>query len=101
PCTRATLAELARLAARVGTSADIRVVVARVDGSAADVVRTPIPGAIVVADDDARERSLFGTYTSGDVLLYSSDGRLLFHGGITAARGHEGPSAGSERIADI
>jgi hypothetical protein len=36
--------------------------------------------------------------TSGAVLLYSSDGKLLFQGGITPARGHQGDSFGRQRI---
>jgi hypothetical protein len=32
------------------------------------------------------------------VLLFLPSGELAFHGGVTAARGHAGPSLGAERI---
>jgi hypothetical protein len=31
-------------------------------------------------------------------VLYGTDGRLLFRGGITGARGHEGDSAGRDAV---
>jgi hypothetical protein len=43
----------------------------------------------------------FGAKTSGFTALYAPDGRLLFHGGITASRGHEGDSAGAAAIVDF
>ena len=45
--------------------------------------------------------SSFAVATSGGVVLYNARGRLLFKGGITAARGHEGDSFGQERIASL
>ena len=40
----------------------------------------------------------FGTFTSGQTLLYDSAGRLLFKGGITAYRGHSGDNEGRSLI---
>ena len=37
--------------------------------------------------------------TSGHALLFDRDGRLLFRGGITPARGHEGDNFGASAIA--
>ena len=34
-------------------------------------------------------------------VLYDIQGRLLFSGGITSARGHEGDSAGLQRISSL
>ena len=45
-------------------------------------------------DINAQTAQTFGVYTSGQTLLYGSDGRLLFKGGITASRGHSGDNAG-------
>jgi len=41
---------------------------------------------------------LFRIETSGDLVLYDADGRLLFHGGITSARGHSGDNLGRSAI---
>jgi hypothetical protein len=57
-----------------------------------------IPGVRVLCDEDGLEARHFGAATSGHVLLYRADGRLLFSGGITTARGHAGASAASESI---
>jgi hypothetical protein len=57
-----------------------------------------IPGVRVRADEDGAAAKLFGAETSGHVLLYDAAGTLCFSGGITASRGHQGPSAGSEAI---
>lgn len=53
---------------------------------------------IVVDDHNGVEARRFHADTSGLVLLYGADGRLLFRGGITPGRGHEGDSAGKAAI---
>jgi hypothetical protein len=60
-----------------------------------------IPGVTVAVDPDGVEAARFGARTSGQVLLYGEDGRLLFSGGITPIRGHGGASAGQERIVSL
>jgi hypothetical protein len=60
-----------------------------------------IPGVTVLRDPEGAEASRFAVATSGAVVLYDPAGRLLFRGGITAARGHEGDSFGQERIASL
>ncbi|HZH04228.1 MAG TPA: RedB protein, partial [Myxococcaceae bacterium] len=57
-----------------------------------------IPGVRVREDKDRVEARRFGATTSGQVLLYGVDGGLAFAGGITGARGHEGPNAGADRL---
>ena len=57
-----------------------------------------IPGVTVVADPEGRLTRMFRAETSGDVIAYSASGALLFHGGLTAARGHEGDSFGRQRL---
>jgi len=39
-----------------------------------------------------------GAFTSGQTLLYSAGGRLVFNGGITHSRGHSGDNKGREAI---
>jgi hypothetical protein len=52
----------------------------------------------VEPDPDGAIAQAFGAYTSGQVLVYGADGGLLFNGGITASRGHEGDNPGRAAI---
>ena len=52
----------------------------------------------VQADDDGREARLFHAETSGHTALYGAQGQLIFDGGITVSRGHEGDNDGTEAI---
>ncbi len=49
-------------------------------------------------DSNSEETARFGVATSGMCLLYSAEGNLVFSGGITASRGHHGPSLGQEYL---
>jgi hypothetical protein len=60
-----------------------------------------IPNTTVRADLDGKQCALLGAETSGHVLLYSPGGDLLFQGGITSERGHEGDNAGSDAVIDV
>jgi hypothetical protein len=103
PCTRASLAELARLTARIGEVAETWVLFADptdVSWEESDLWRTAqaIPGVRVLADPGGDVAHAFGAFTSGQVLVYDRDGALVFDGGITPARGHEGDSVGRNTI---
>jgi hypothetical protein len=52
-------------------------------------------------DEGGVEARGFAARASGDVLLYSPAGKLLFQGGITGSRGHEGDNYGLSRLADL
>jgi hypothetical protein len=52
-------------------------------------------------DPDGEEARRFGASTSGQTLLYSGKGRLLFNGGITASRGHIGPNDGWDAVVSL
>ena len=56
---------------------------------------------LVDRDADGVEAARFGAKTSGQALLYAADGRLLFHGGLTPSRGHEGDNEGLRRVTAI
>lgn len=101
PCTRATIHELDRLLVRIGDRADVSVVFSGPDGGDIRDEARAIRGVHVIDDPDRAETKRFGARTSGDVLLYGADGALLFAGGITPARGHEGDSAGAKRIEEL
>jgi hypothetical protein len=57
-----------------------------------------LPGVTVARDVDGREARRFGAATSGQTLLYDSNGALLFSGGITGARAHAGDNAGRSAL---
>ena len=104
PCSRATVSELARLAAHVAEPPDVRALVVAPPGMDESLVRSDlwdaasaIPGVRVI-HDDGREARRFGARVSGQVLAYDSRGRLVFNGGITGSRGHEGDNAGRSAI---
>ncbi len=107
-CTRASVAELDRTMAVCGDRVVAYVIFARPQGMPADWERTGlwraaerIPGVQVCADIDGEEARRFGARTSGQVMLYDAAGRLLFQGGITAARGHEGDNAGRAAVIEL
>jgi hypothetical protein len=105
PCTQASLAELERLQARLAGQVDLRIVALQPAGEAASWSDTPLirraallPGIQIIADADGRESLRFRAKTSGESLLYDQAGQLVYHGGITAARGHEGDNPGSDAL---
>jgi len=105
PCTRASIAELERLVTTVGASLRPVVVFLKPDSVDAgweqtDLWRTAaaIPGAQVIGDRNGEEARRFGVETSGHALLYDDVGQLLYSGGITAARGHQGDNAGRSAL---
>jgi hypothetical protein len=53
-----------------------------------------VPEATIVADVVGSLADTFGASTSGHVVAYDREGRLMFSGGITGARGHVGDNAG-------
>jgi hypothetical protein len=108
PCTRASLAELARLMSGLGDRVSATVVFFRPRDADATWDETDlwpraaaIPGVTTVRDDDGVEAARFHAFTSGTAVLYDAGGRLLFTGGLTSARGHEGDSAGLRRIRSL
>jgi hypothetical protein len=57
-----------------------------------------MPGVSVRSDDRGVESANFNATVSGETLVYAPDGKLVFSGGITAARGHEGDNLGRSAI---
>lgn len=107
PCTRAALAELARVMAATDGRLDARVLFLDPhDGDDAwrssdlwDLARA-IPGVQVEADPDGAVARRFGAHTSGQVVVYDARGTLVFAGGLTPGRGHEGDSDGKSLLID-
>ncbi len=108
PCSRATLAELERFVSRAGGSCAVHVLFVQPAGAPADWDRgalwdqaRTISGVAVEVDKDGAEAARFAARTSGWTLLYGPQGDLLFQGGITPARGHEGESAGQDALKSL
>ena len=51
-----------------------------------------------MTDENGLEAARFGAQTSGHTLVFDSNGRLVFSGGITATRGHVGANAGENAV---
>jgi hypothetical protein len=105
PCSQASVAELERILVAAPENVRVHVLAYQPSTSAiddgwrdSDLLRRVkrIPGIDVHFDGDAEEAERFGARTSGQVVLYGPDGELLFHGGITSARGHEGETVAHE-----
>jgi hypothetical protein len=106
--TRATIDELDRMMGRLHNQATAAVVFVRPHEFSEGWEQTDlwraaarIPGVTVLSDPDDLEASRFGAQASGQVLLYSAAGDLLFSGGITASRGHSGDNLGHSTIVSL
>jgi hypothetical protein len=105
PCTRASISELARLMAQCQGKVSAKLLFLRPRGMPVGWEKTDlwwsaaaIPGVEVSSDYRGVEARRFGAKTSGQTFLFDAKGRLLFSGGITADRGHEGDNAGRGAI---
>jgi hypothetical protein len=57
-----------------------------------------IPGVSTLYDHDGAEMERFGGQVSGQTMLYDLEGRLVFKGGITSGRGHQGYNDGADAV---
>lgn len=108
PCTRATIRELAVLAAQARGRFQAHVLLVKPDGLNEEWAKTDlwrsaaeIPGVEVSLDASGREAELFNARTSGQAVLYGDGGRMLFSGGITGSRGHSGDNAGRSAVVSM
>jgi hypothetical protein len=107
-CTRASIDELAALTTNVSSQADIHVMFFKPPATPegwenSDTRRraSELRGVAVRTDADGSESKRFGAKTSGETLVYDAVGKLVYHGGITSARGHAGDNAGRRRITEL
>jgi len=108
PCTHATLAELGRLVAQC-RERFVATVVFCTDPELGDGWQRAanpeqaahIPGVLLRADPLGATTRVFGARTSGFTVVYSPSGALLYHGGITGSRGHEGDNPGAAAVRDL
>jgi hypothetical protein len=108
PCSQASLSELARIAVRGREQMRMQVFFVQPEGCPPDWYQTSlwtkardIPGVQVDVDLGGQLARQFGAKTSGQTLVYDRTGALLFRGGLTPGRGHEGDSPGRTAVLSI
>lgn len=102
-CSRASIHELEQLAGQSREHLNVHVVLYRPPVATKDdedlwARARAIPSVTTHWDEGGVEARRFGSLTSGDALLWSPRGELLYRGGITASRGHIGDSPGRRAI---
>lgn len=105
PCTRASLAELERLLTRLEGRVNIsvqfrkpRITLKEAQATGLWQAAERIPGVGLTLDSAGDEMRAFGAAVSGQAVLYDPAGHLVFSGGLTEARGHEGRNAGIDAV---
>lgn len=108
PCTQASVEELNRLLARSSGKIATHVFFLKPEGAAENWAQTAlwrsaaaIPDVAVHEDFGGVQEKRFGAETSGFIVLYDANGKLLFKGGITAGRGHAGDNAGANAVVSL
>lgn len=116
PCTKASLGELESLLTQAKDRFNANVLFYEPDAGETSASTTAFdawtnsslikearafPGLNVAFDAKGKLAHQFGAETSGHIVLYGSDGKLLFTGGITGSRGHLGENAGFDALLGI
>ncbi len=104
PCTRATIHELEQLVAHSQGLVEVRVLFLQPQSEPREWVESSlwqqtskIPD-VNISTINEKELEQFGEVTSGQTMLYDVAGNLVFSGGITDSRGHEGDNIGRSVI---
>lgn len=104
-CSRASIGELSKLMASYASLLRSKVIFLDADSDLSEngswLAASAIPGVMSIRDIDSKFAKIFRVQTSGHILLYNQEGRLVFSGGITASRGHWGDNTGSQAIGEI
>jgi hypothetical protein len=115
PCSRASLTEFANLVRKLSSQAgfsqtQFRIIFFKPASQnlawvkrdnlfeRASALASTRKNVSVSIDEDGTEAARFNAETSGFVVAYDAHGRLLFSGGITESRGHEGANAGEATL---
>ncbi len=105
PCSRASLNELSRILPHNQEKIDVHIIFYHpskfdlnwVHSDLWEIAKT-FPKTTLHIDSKSHEIKTFSPKTSGQVYLFSRDKELLYVGGITNSRGHEGTSIGKDAI---
>jgi hypothetical protein len=108
PCSQATLHELTQVIGKYNNRIAINILFVQppnapanwVEGGLYDSVRQ-LSNVNVVVDKDGKAASALGATTSGQVIIFEPGGRVLFDGGITDGRGHEGDNPGLDTVFEV
>jgi len=105
PCTKATLNELEESLARLPSDASVSVVFVTCRLSAPEVTDSDnvvlargLSGITVRFDEDGHEAQSLGATVSGELFAFDASGCLVYHGGLTPARGHQGDAVGQAQL---
>lgn len=105
PCSRATVEELSRILAHTGARLKVHALLFAPEDAAPEWFESALvdrllklPHTAISTDVAGRHAAARGALTSGDAQLYAPDETLIFHGGVTIARGHAGDSPGSAAV---
>lgn len=108
PCSRATLHELISIITKSREKVSLYILFSKPKSFPQKWVETDlytnaqkVPDTHIFIDENSQQARLFGAVSSGQTFLFDAKGTLLFSGGITASRGHEGDSIGKNAIMDI
>lgn len=112
PCSRATVSELQnilrRKLGRDQAQLSAFAVVSRPSGCAESFAQGAIVDSLkdiadikIVIDKDDIESRRFGAISSGQTLLFDKNGKCLFAGGITPARGEVGENGGTNALLEL
>jgi hypothetical protein len=94
-CTHASLNELQRMLPRMENKARVVVLLLGKSGNRYEDAVSQMHLEFL-RDPSGSEARRFGLTTSGEVAVYSAGGDLLYTGGITGARAHEGDNSGED-----
>lgn len=103
-CSQATLRNLETMLPEIGEKAVVKLVLndlgdpKLLEESRAFSTAKTLKNITLVVDHNGFETNAFEVKTSGQVMLYDESGRLVFAGGLTPFRGHEGVSEGELSI---
>ena len=107
-CTASTLGEVERLVAEIPEKMQTFFVFGYPKSMEADWVESPlwnragsIPSSKRILDPGGSIASIFGVLISGHCLLYSPAGELVFDGGLTPSRAHEGEAFGRVAVRQL
>jgi hypothetical protein len=108
PCTRATLHELNETITRIAPATHVQVVFVTagldpksIERSALETLARELPNVDVQFDNTGDVARTYGATVSGEVVAFNPAGDLIFQGGITPARGHQGDALGQQQLEQL
>jgi len=107
PCSKATVAELNKILGHAPGKRELVAYVFKPKDEAPDWIESATVSSLkklsvrVELDNDGCMARQLGLSASGQIQFYSAKGELLYDGGITSARGHQGDNVGAQTVIDL